>query len=94
MKAMAIINLIWAPVTLVLLVIAGLNEGNNSILTYFLIGMLLLFGFVHTVIFSIIVLNRPKDTISSAIAELKKLKEKGILSDEEFEAKAIELLKK
>jgi hypothetical protein len=91
---MSIINLIWAPLTLVFLVIAGINDGAiaDSMLT--ILGILLILGFAHATAFSIVVMNRSKNTnVIQAIIELKELKEKGILSEEEFQVKTIELLK-
>ena len=95
MKAMAIINLIWAPVILVFILIAGANENAFSESMTIILGLVMLLGFIHTTVFSIVALIKSKTTnTNQEIFELKKWKEIGILSEEEFEAKAIELLKK
>ena len=86
--------MIWAPLTLVFLSIAAINDSTTSESMLIILGMVLILGFAHTTAFSIVVIKGSKNTIViQEIVGLKELKEKGILSEEEFQIKTLELLK-
>jgi len=94
MKVMSIINLIWAPLSLVFIVIVALSGNAATKAMLLMLGLLIILGFAHTTVFSIVVLKGSKNAKEiQEIVSLKELKEKGILSEEEFQAKTIELLK-
>ena len=94
MKIMSIINLIWAPLTLGGILIVAISGAAVAESILIILGMALILGFVHTTAFSIVVLNDSKNTnLMKALVGLKELKENGILSEEEFQIKTIELLK-
>jgi len=92
MKAMSIIGIIWFSLSF-FCVIAFNNSMNDEAVGWGILGML------YAIPYSIVGLvqsnkkNKTEISATQKLIELAELKEKGILSEDEFQAKKIDLLK-
>jgi len=92
MKVMSIIGIVWFSLSFFCAI--GLNNGmNDEAVGWGILGML--YAIPYSIV-GLIQSNKKKQTEKSTtqqLIELAELKEKGILSEDEFQAKKIDLLK-
>ena len=92
MKVMSIIGIVWFSLSLIC-VIGFSNNMNNEAVGWGMLGML------YAIPYSIVGLiqsnkkNKAEKSTTQQLIELAELKEKGILSEDEFQAKKNDLLK-
>jgi hypothetical protein len=92
MKVMSIIGIVWFSLSLIC-VIGFSNSMNDEAVGWGMLGML--YAIPYSIV-GLIQSNKKNQTEKSAtqqLIELAELKEKGILSEDEFQAKKIDLLK-
>lgn len=89
---MSIIGIVWFSLSLIC-VIGLSNSMNDEAVRWGMLGML--YAIPYSIV-GLIQSNKKKQTEKSTIQqliELAELKEKGILSEDEFQAKKVDLLK-
>ena len=92
MKVMSIIGIVWFSLSLICIV-SFTNGMNDEAVGWGILGMLYAIPYA---IVGLLKSNKKDKAEISAIQELVKLnelKEKGILTDDEFQAKKVDLLK-
>lgn len=90
MKAMSIIGIIWFSLSLICIV--ALIESNLQAATGW--GILgLLYAIPYAIVGLVVSIKKSKSTVTQELLNLSSLKEKGVLTDDEFQAKKLDLLK-
>ncbi|NCC98712.1 MAG: SHOCT domain-containing protein [Bacteroidia bacterium] len=89
MKVMSIIGIVWFSLSLIC-VLAFRNSLNDEAAGWGMLGML--YAIPYSIV-GLIMSNKTEKSTIQQLIELSELKEKGILSEDEFNAKKNDLLK-
>jgi hypothetical protein len=91
MKTLSIIGVIWFPLTLISSM-AFTYSDPKAALGWGMLGLLYAIPFAITVLIKTMKLEKGDQQIKELL-KIKELKEKGILTEDEFQAKKMDLLK-
>lgn len=92
MKVMSIIGIIWFSFSLIC-VVGFSNNMNDEAVGWGILGMLYAIPYSIVGLIQSIKKNKVEKSTTQQLIELAELKEKGILSEDEFQAKKVDLLK-
>ncbi len=92
MKVMSIIGIVWFSLSFICM-IAFINSNIEAAAGWGVLGIL--YAIPYSIVGLVISINASKKetTVTQELMKLMELKEKGVLSEDEFQAKKLDLLK-
>lgn len=94
MKVMAIIGIVWFSICMLCVISSTEEEIYYDAFGFGLLGLLYAIPFAIVVLVQVNKKDNPKIEVTQELLKLNDLKDKGILSEEEFQSMKMNLLRK